>query len=77
MNQGFFHLNKPANEPVKAYTAESGDWKELCGELEYQASHRIEIPCVIGGKKIYTGDILDAVEPPLPWKRAGPYASGW
>lgn len=63
MNQGFFHLNKPANEPVKAYTAESGDWKELCEELEYQASHRIEIPCVIGGKKIYTGDILDAVEP--------------
>ena len=34
MNQGFFHLNKPANEPVKAYTAESGDWKELCEELD-------------------------------------------
>ncbi|WP_434309652.1 L-glutamate gamma-semialdehyde dehydrogenase [Hominifimenecus sp. rT4P-3] len=63
MNQGFFHLDKPVNEPVKVYTANSDNWKEMQEELEYQASHPIEIPCVIGGKKIYTGDILDAVEP--------------
>lgn len=63
MNQGFFHFDKPVNEPVRIYTANSENWKELQEELEYQASHPIEIPCVIGGKKIYTGDILDAVEP--------------
>ncbi len=63
MDEGFFHFKRPANEPVKAYQAESPEWEALRKELDSQAAAPIEIPCVIGGKRIYTEKTMKAVEP--------------
>ena len=44
MDEGFFHFKRPANEPVKAYQAESPEWEALRKELDSQAAAPIEIP---------------------------------
>ncbi len=63
MNEAFFHFTKPANEPVKAYQDGDACWKDLLEEMDTQAANPIEIPCVIGGKRIYTEKTIQAIEP--------------
>ncbi len=63
MYEGFFHFEKPVNEPVKSYRENDPAWKELREEIDRQASHPIEIPCVIGSKRLYTGNTLPVTEP--------------
>ncbi len=67
----------PVNEPVLPYTAGSPEKKELKAKLGAMASEEIEIPIVIGGEEIRTGDLVDAVMPHRHghrlgrWHRAG------
>ena len=67
----------PVNEPVLPYTAGSTEKKELKAKLGAMASEEIEIPIVIGGEEIRTGDLVDAVMPHRHghrlgrWHRAG------
>ena len=67
----------PVNEPVLPYTAGSTEKKELKAKLGAMASEEIEIPVVIGGEEIRTGDLVDAVMPHRHghrlgrWHRAG------
>ncbi len=67
----------PVNEPVLPYTAGSPEKKELKAKLGAMASEEIEIPVVIGGEEIRTGDLVDAVMPHRHghrlgrWHRAG------
>jgi 1-pyrroline-5-carboxylate dehydrogenase len=67
----------PVNEPVLSYTAGSPEKKELKDRLEKMASEEIEIPTIIGGEEIHTGDLVDAVMPHRHnhklgrWHRAG------
>ncbi len=67
----------PVNEPVLPYTACSPEKKELKAKLGAMASEEIEIPVVIGGEEIRTGDLVDAVMPHRHghrlgrWHRAG------
>ena len=53
----------PVNEPVKAYAPGSPERAELKARLAAMAAERIEIPLVIGGKEVRTGETAQAVMP--------------
>ena len=58
-----FRPPPPANEPVKGYVPGSPERQELRLRLQQMESERIEIPCVIGGEDVRTGDTFEAVMP--------------
>jgi 1-pyrroline-5-carboxylate dehydrogenase len=68
----------PRNEPVLEYGPGSRERGELKSALERLAGEQIEIPVVIGGREIRTGDMGEAVMPHdhrhvlARWHRAGP-----
>jgi 1-pyrroline-5-carboxylate dehydrogenase len=53
----------PVNEPVKSYAPGSAEKKELKARLKSMAAERIEIPLIIGGKEIRSGEKAQAVMP--------------
>jgi 1-pyrroline-5-carboxylate dehydrogenase len=54
---------QPHNEPVKDYAPGSPERAELQKRLRELENERIEIPMVIGGKDVTTGETFEAVEP--------------
>jgi 1-pyrroline-5-carboxylate dehydrogenase len=54
---------EPVNEPVKGYAPGSPEKAALKARLEAMAGERVEIPVIIGGKEIRTGDKAQAVMP--------------
>ncbi len=53
----------PLNEPVRTYAPGSPERVSLKARLKQMAGERIEIPLIIGGKDISTGDTVDSVMP--------------
>ena len=68
----------PHNEPVKSYAPGSSERAELKARLKTMADERIDIPLIIGGKEIRTGQRSETVMPHnhrhvlADWHRAGP-----
>jgi 1-pyrroline-5-carboxylate dehydrogenase len=62
-SHGIFRPPAPVNEPVKDYAPGSPEREELQKRLRELESERIEIPLVIGGKDVTTGQTFEAVEP--------------
>ncbi len=60
---GIFRPPAPFNEPVREYKAGSPERAELERRLQEMQSERMEIPCVIGGKDVRTGDTFESVMP--------------
>jgi 1-pyrroline-5-carboxylate dehydrogenase len=60
---GIFRPPPPRNEPVLGYEAGSPEREELRSRLLAMAAEPIEIPVVVGGEEIRTGDTFDAVMP--------------
>src|SRR5919205_3128799 len=60
---GIFRLPAPTNEPVRDYAPGSPEREELQRRLRELENERIEIPLVIGGKDVTTGETFEAVEP--------------
>lgn len=54
---------QPWNEPVRSYAPGSPERKSLQETLQSMRSETIEIPAVIGGKRITTGDFDEVVAP--------------
>lgn len=63
MYNAIFRIPTPVNEPVKGYAPGSCERKALEAELEKQYNEKLEIPLIIGGKEIKTGNIKQAVMP--------------
>ena len=63
MNNAILNFPVPANEPVKAYLEGSPERIALDAELERQYNTVVDIPIIIGGKEIRTGDIGTVVCP--------------
>ena len=63
MNNAILNFPVPANEPVKAYLEGSPERIALDAELERQYNTVVDIPIIIGGKEIRTGDIGKVVCP--------------
>ncbi|MBW3627877.1 MAG: L-glutamate gamma-semialdehyde dehydrogenase [Gemmatimonadetes bacterium] len=54
---------QPRNEPVHSYAPGSPERADLKSALERMAGERIEIPVIVGGREIRTGDTAEAVMP--------------
>jgi len=54
---GGFRVPQMINEPVKQYAPGDSDRKVLQLELERMSRETLEIPCVIAGKRVFTGNI--------------------
>ena len=63
MNNAILNFPVPANEPVKAYLEGSPERIALDAELERQWNTVVDIPIIIGGKEIRTGDTGTVVCP--------------
>ncbi len=63
MNNSIFSFPTPANEPVKGYLAGSPERVAIEAELKRQRKIVVEIPLIIGGKEVKTGNLGNVVEP--------------
>ena len=60
---GLFRPPTPANEPIRDYAPGSPEREALKHRLEELRRDRLDIPSVIGGEEVRTGDTFEAVEP--------------
>jgi 1-pyrroline-5-carboxylate dehydrogenase len=63
MNNSIFRFPNPGNEPVKSYAPGTAEKAELKKALDQLSSEVWDIPLVIGGKEIRTGDTGTVVMP--------------
>jgi 1-pyrroline-5-carboxylate dehydrogenase len=63
MSNAKFNLPQPINEPVKSYAPGSPEKNELKAALKKLSSEKIEIPLIIGGQEIKTGNTGEIVVP--------------
>ncbi len=63
MNNAQFYYERPKNEAIYAYTEGSPERIALEKELEKQSNDQIEIPLIIGGKEIRTGNLEKVLSP--------------
>jgi len=63
MNNAVINIPKPANEPILAYKAGSQEKAAIKKALTEMSSRQLEIPLIIGGKEIRTGNLGKVVMP--------------
>lgn len=63
MSDAIFRIPTPVNEPIRAYAPGDASRLSLKARLASMASEKIEIPCIIGGKEIRTGNKKAVVMP--------------
>ena len=54
---------QPVNEPILGYAPGSEERRALQAELDRQMSEVVEIPCIINGQKVFTGNTTTQVLP--------------
>ena len=60
---GHRRVPPPSNEPVRSYAPGSAERDSIKARLKAMAAERIDIPLVIGGSDIRTGDTAPSVMP--------------
>ncbi len=63
MGNSVFHINLPKNEPIKSYAPGSPEKAALKKRVKELKSRVLEIPLIIGGKEIKTGNMADCIIP--------------
>lgn len=63
MGNAIYKINKPSNEPILPYAPGSLEKKELKDKIKEIKSEEIEIPLIIGGEEIMTGDVEECIIP--------------
>jgi len=63
LNNAVIQIPHPINEPVLNYAPGSGEKKALQAALKEMASREVDIPLIIGGKEIRTGNLGKVVMP--------------
>ena len=63
MNNAQFYYSRPENEKVLPYTKGTAEREALEAELERQSSIQVEIPLIIGGREVKTGNTGKVVMP--------------
>lgn len=63
MSNGVFQVPTPFNEPILEYRKGSPERDRLVRELKRQHEQKIEIPLIIGGREVHTGNTGKAVCP--------------
>src|SRR5437588_6071540 len=62
-SHGIFRVPAPFNEPVLGYEPGSPERAALRQRLDELSGQRLEIPLVIGGEEVQTGDTFESVMP--------------
>jgi 1-pyrroline-5-carboxylate dehydrogenase len=76
MTKGFFAVPLPSNEPVLTYERGSKERAELKGALDADLKHKSEIPMIIGGKKVDSGNLCSIRTPHDTGHELGIYHQG-
>jgi len=63
MSLGIFRVPAPQNEPIRDYAPGSPERASIQARLAEMASEQIDIPLIIGGKEIRTGNTVPCVMP--------------
>lgn len=63
MNDAMTNVPLPQNEPVRDYAPGSPERETLTQTLADMKHDRAEIPLLIGGEEVHTGDLKETVEP--------------
>ena len=63
MTHGVFRIPPPKNEPVKDYAPGSPERESLVARLEAMAAETVEVPVIVGGEELRTGDTRSMVMP--------------
>ncbi len=63
MTHGVFQVPEPKNEPVTDFAPNSAERASLQAALKEAASEQVEVPLVIGGEEVRTGDTAEIVMP--------------
>ncbi|MCW8846052.1 MAG: 1-pyrroline-5-carboxylate dehydrogenase, partial [Gammaproteobacteria bacterium] len=63
MKETIFRAVTPINEPVREYAPGSRETLSVKAKLQDLAGERINIPCVIGGRKVETGKLRRVLMP--------------
>ncbi len=63
MNNAIFSFDSPKNEPILQYAPGSKERELIKAELNRMSNQQIEIPLIIGGKEIKTGNTANVVMP--------------
>ena len=63
MNNAIYNFSEPKNEPVLSYAPGSHERKLIEEELKSQSNKIVDIPLIIGGKEIRTGETGKIVKP--------------
>ena len=59
----FFTVATPENEPIKSYAPGTKERDALKAKLDELGSQFIEIPAIIDGKEVFSGNTADCIEP--------------
>ncbi|MBK8002864.1 MAG: L-glutamate gamma-semialdehyde dehydrogenase [Gemmatimonadetes bacterium] len=60
---GVPNIPRPRNEPILNYAPGSAERAALKARLESMAGETVEIPVIVGGKEIRTGNVIDVTSP--------------
>lgn len=63
MPNAYFTIEKPVNDPFRAYLPGSAERASLKQELERQAGEVVDIPLIIGGKEVWTDKTIEVTMP--------------
>ena len=63
MTTGIYRVPTPQNEPILSYAPGTPERASLSAQVERTYGEVAEIPCVIGGKHIFTGNTVDITLP--------------
>ena len=63
MHDAIVHIPTPVNEPVLSYAVGSAERTRLKAALATLEQEVVEIPCVVGGERIHTGELRDVTMP--------------
>lgn len=63
MSAGIFNVPTPTNEPILSYAPGSAERGRLQAALKAREAEVIDIPCVVGGEHVYTGETLPITMP--------------
>ena len=63
MSNAKFNLILPSNEPIKTYAPDTQERKDIKAKLKELRNQQIEIPLIIGGKEVKTGNLGKCILP--------------
>jgi len=63
MENAFAHVPHPINEPILGYAPGSPERSSLKKVLAEMAAETVDVPLIIGGNEVRTGNLADAVQP--------------